>query len=126
MCSNPEYFLEIRNQKYHRKRRREEKEYRHKITQQEKENKSIWLSIDDLFVSKDQIRKCDPHKIEKHRQDIEAGKPIFPIDVVPIEIDGKIKYRVLGNGRHRFLAAKEAGIQTVPVYIHGSREDLVA
>ncbi len=80
-----------------------------------------WIPTALLYVAEDQIKKLDKKKVDKHRADFEEGRDVLPIDVVPIEIEGAIRYRILGNGRHRYFGALEAGFDIVPVRIHDSR-----
>lgn len=80
-----------------------------------------WISTDLIYVAEDQKKKVDRKKVEKHRADFEEGRDILPIDVIPMEINGQIRYRILGNGRHRYFGALEAGVDIIPVRIHDSR-----
>lgn len=81
-----------------------------------------WVPIASIKVAEKGHQKLDQHKIEKHRRAFEEGKDIAPIDVVRIEAPGQnLSYRILGNGRHRFWGAVQAGYTEVPVQIHGSR-----
>lgn len=79
------------------------------------------MPIEALVVASSQVLKTDRMKVNKHRAIFEAGEDIEPIDVVAVNLDGQIKYRVAGNGRHRYLGAREAGLTMVPVRIHDSR-----
>ncbi len=81
----------------------------------------LWMPIEALVVASSQVLKTDRMKVNKHRAIFEAGEDIEPIDVVAVNLDGQIKYRVAGNGRHRYLGAREAGLTMVPVRIHDSR-----
>jgi hypothetical protein len=64
------------------------------------------IHVNNIKVSKKQLRKVDPHKVEKHRKAFESGEDVMPIDVVKIE-EGV--YNICGNGRHRYFGAIEAG-----------------
>ena len=77
--------------------------------------------MDVILIAEDQQHKVDRKKVEKHRKDFEQDKDVLPIDVIRTD-DGSKKpfYRILGNGRHRYFGAKEAGLTMIPVRIHAS------
>ena len=81
----------------------------------------IWIPIEKIGVSEKQRRKITPSKVEKHRIAYENGDEVCPIDVVAHNSEnGVIRYRILGNGRHRFFGAVEAGLPAIECVIHDS------
>ncbi len=74
----------------------------------------MWLSIEQIKVSEKQKLKVDKHKVNKHRQHLEEGGELMPIDVVRINEN---EYNICGNGRHRYFGAIEAGFTMIEVSI---------
>jgi len=80
-----------------------------------------WIPIGLIDVSEKQRHKVTRSKVEKHRMAYENGDEVYPIDVVAHNSDnGVIRYRILGNGRHRFFGAIEAGMPVIECVIHDS------
>lgn len=80
-----------------------------------------WLPLEAINVSHRQRKKVAHSKVEKHRIAFENGNDIEPIDVVACSVDTHVRYRILGNGRHRFFGALESGASMIPCRIHSSR-----
>lgn len=91
----------------------------------ESHKESVWIPIDSILVSDTQRKKVNRKKVEKHRRDFEEGREVVPIDVIRIDStkSAQPQYRILGNGRHRYFGAIEAGSSFIPVIIHDSRID---
>ncbi|HBK34967.1 MAG: hypothetical protein UU08_C0022G0003 [Candidatus Uhrbacteria bacterium GW2011_GWE2_40_58] len=78
-----------------------------------------WIPVEQIDVSSKQIRRVARSKVEKHCQAFEHGEEILPIDVIAYWTQGDmIRYRILGNGRHRYLGAIEAGMPVIECFVH--------
>jgi hypothetical protein len=80
-----------------------------------------WISVDLIDISHKQRRKVARSKVERHRAAFERGADVRPIDVVAHSShEGTTRYRILGNGRHRYFGAIEAGLPVIECIIHDS------
>ena len=85
--------------------------------------RTAWLSIEHIAVSSKQRKKVSPKKVDKHRKAFEEDRFVEPIDVVSCRTDDQERYRILGNGRHRYFGALEAGMPLIECRIHDSRHE---
>lgn len=74
----------------------------------------MYINITYIKVSDKQLRKIDPSKVDYHRQCLEKGDELMPIDVVKI---AEGEYCISGNGRHRYYAHIEAGFTLIDVNV---------
>jgi|GEM_PF-3085068 hypothetical protein len=82
---------------------------------------SAWISVELIDISSKQRRKVARAKVERHRAAYERGADVRPIDVVAHgSCEGALRYRILGNGRHRFFGAIDAGLPVIECIIHDS------
>lgn len=80
-----------------------------------------WLALEVIKVSSKQRKKISNSKVEKHRIAFESDRYVEPIDVVSCPTGNQMTYRILGNGRHRYFGALEAGMTMIPCKLHASR-----
>ena len=82
---------------------------------------STWISLDLIDVSHKQRKKVARSKVERHRAAYENGDAVRPIDIVAhATCKNGVRYRILGNGRHRYFGALEAGMPVIECEIHDS------
>ena len=80
-----------------------------------------WIELSKIDISDKQRRRVARAKVEKHRAAYERGDDIRPIDVIAhLSQNGVTRYRILGNGRHRYFGAEAAGLPVIECIIHDS------
>lgn len=82
-----------------------------------------WIPIKDIQVSPKQRKKVAWHKVRKHARAFEEGREVEPIDIVACTVHGQARYRILGNGRHRYFGAIEAQMPVIECRVHASRSN---
>lgn len=80
----------------------------------------IIIPLSEIRIGEKNPSRKQTKKINRHVEWLEEhpDQDLWPIDVVYNPETGS--YQVLGNGRHRVLAYREAGHHTIPAFLHSS------